>query len=448
VLVGVFWLVGTGVSSASAAPASLSGEGFFVENFQIGGSCDPSGTSTVTFSGTGSAGGPYPGTATESGSITYGPQTIPTSGFDAFGEDAGPTLSVNVQFSITSGDTTIVGTKSGVVSNGSDLGACGTFQNARYGGFTGIGTETQVISRTNYSATITTDSGRYSDSGQSDVLVNNLNVNGVQDSTGNFGSTAAGSLSEFFFNSNGVEPDQVSQSIAFPAIDDHLVDSNNSAPDFGVSASASSGLAVSFASLTSAVCSVTSDGTVHLLGTGTCTIEASQPGDANFLAATPVDQSFRVVHALVMGPQAMEGNLHVAPGTTLSVGYDFTMPGSHPAANVTFTATSVVFQVACVGSSQTGTLTVPIAKATYGDPAGSPSWYPSGDQSSGLVYQGSLVVPDTICGPGVTVSLQAGGTFTTGITSTDTQDKVNVRWHYSANRSSGGWSGTTSAIPN
>ena len=38
-------------------------------------------------------------------------------------------------------------------------------------------------------------------------------------------------------------------------------------------------------------------------------------------------------------------------------------------------------------------------------------WYPSGDQSSPLVYQGSVSVP-ALCGPGGKVSLAKGGTFT------------------------------------
>jgi len=76
----------------------------------------------------------------------------------------------------------------------------------------------------------------------------------------------------------------------------------------------------------------------------------------------------------------------------------------------------------------------------------SPSWYPSGDQNSSLVYQGSIAVPDE-CSGGL-VSFRAGGTFSTGISSTDTTDKVNVRWHYSGNGSAGGWSGTKSVVPN
>jgi hypothetical protein len=61
-----------------------------------------------------------------------------------------------------------------------------------------------------------------------------------------------------------------------------------------LSASASSGLPVSFASLTTAVCTVS--GTTAMLGsTGTCTIQASQSGNATYAAATPVSQSFSVI---------------------------------------------------------------------------------------------------------------------------------------------------------
>ncbi len=62
---------------------------------------------------------------------------------------------------------------------------------------------------------------------------------------------------------------------------------------FTVSATASSGLAVTFNSLTPQVCTV-SGTTVTLLTTGRCTIQARQRGDADYSSATPVDQSFHV----------------------------------------------------------------------------------------------------------------------------------------------------------
>ncbi|MGA3027312.1 MAG: BACON domain-containing carbohydrate-binding protein [Bryobacteraceae bacterium] len=62
---------------------------------------------------------------------------------------------------------------------------------------------------------------------------------------------------------------------------------------FTVGASASSGLAVSFASTTSGVCTL-SDTTVTLVAVGTCTIQATQAGNTSYAAATPVSQSFQV----------------------------------------------------------------------------------------------------------------------------------------------------------
>ncbi|MGI8926777.1 MAG: MBG domain-containing protein, partial [Tepidiformaceae bacterium] len=63
---------------------------------------------------------------------------------------------------------------------------------------------------------------------------------------------------------------------------------------FTVSASASSGLAVSFAA--SGNCTV-SGATVTITGAGSCTITASQAGDANYNAATSVPQLFTIAKA-------------------------------------------------------------------------------------------------------------------------------------------------------
>jgi hypothetical protein len=74
--------------------------------------------------------------------------------------------------------------------------------------------------------------------------------------------------------------------------------------DFAVSAPASSGLPVSFAA--SGTCTV-SVSTVHLVGAGSCTITASQAGDANYAAAPAVSQAFAVAKAdqtITFGPLA------------------------------------------------------------------------------------------------------------------------------------------------
>lgn len=115
-----------------------------------------------------------------------------------------------------------------------------------------------------------------------------------------------------------------------------------------------------------------------------------------------------------MGPQAMEGDLKVTPGTTLMAGYDFTIPGNNSTLSVTVNNPQVVFTVRCVSgaSPSQSTLTVPMATTSY--TVTNSAWYPSGDQHSPLVYQGSITVPD-VCGGGQ-VRLDKGGTFSASVT--------------------------------
>jgi hypothetical protein len=114
--------------------------------------------------------------------------------------------------------------------------------------------------------------------------------------------------------------------------------------------------------------------------------------------------------SFTMGPQAM-GNLQVTPGTTLQAGYDFTLPGNSHSLTMTVSAARVTFAVGCAPGAvpSAPTLTVPLQAQTY-QITGS-QWYPSGNQSSPLVYQGSVAVP-ALCGPGGKISLAKGGTFT------------------------------------
>ena len=64
------------------------------------------------------------------------------------------------------------------------------------------------------------------------------------------------------------------------------------APDFPVTATASSLLPVSYSG--SGSCTVTATGTVHLTNSGLCTVTATQLGSQDYLAAPPVSQSFTV----------------------------------------------------------------------------------------------------------------------------------------------------------
>ncbi len=84
-----------------------------------------------------------------------------------------------------------------------------------------------------------------------------------------------------------VTAQKASQTITFAP----LADKTFGDPDFTVSATASSGLAVSFTA--SGQCTV-SGNTVHLTGPGSCTIAAHQAGDSNYSAAADVPRTFQI----------------------------------------------------------------------------------------------------------------------------------------------------------
>jgi hypothetical protein len=98
-------------------------------------------------------------------------------------------------------------------------------------------------------------------------------------------------------NSTYAAATAVSQNITVNAATQTITFNNPGAQNVGtpltLAATASSGLTVSFNSQTSSVCSV-SGTTATMLTTGTCTIQATQAGNANYVAATPVSQSFTV----------------------------------------------------------------------------------------------------------------------------------------------------------
>jgi hypothetical protein len=87
---------------------------------------------------------------------------------------------------------------------------------------------------------------------------------------------------------------QATQSITFPAPSSKVAGSGA----FNLGASASSGLAVSTVSNSTAVCTV-SGASATPIAAGTCSITASQAGNANYLAATANTETFSVSAALV-----------------------------------------------------------------------------------------------------------------------------------------------------
>jgi hypothetical protein len=117
--------------------------------------------------------------------------------------------------------------------------------------------------------------------------------------------------------------------------------------------------------------------------------------------------------SVVIGPQAMEGDLKVSPGTQLKTGYDFTLPGNNASYMAVVSNPSVVFGLDCASGAMPSASTFTVTMPTQTYPVTNSQWVPSGNKDSVLVYQGSAAVPD-VCGGGQ-VRLDKGGTFSATI---------------------------------
>ena len=105
-----------------------------------------------------------------------------------------------------------------------------------------------------------------------------------------------------------------------------------------LTASASSGLTVSLISTTPATCLV-SGNTASLLKIGTCSITASQDGNANYLAATPVTRTLTILPPPANVSISSSANpVMIRKNVTLSA----TVAGSTPTGSVSFIVDSVV----------------------------------------------------------------------------------------------------------
>jgi hypothetical protein len=219
---------------------------------------------------------------------------------------------------------------------------------------------------------------------------------------------------------------KASQTITFGA----LADKTFGDPDFAVSASASSGLAVSFAA--SGSCTV-SGSQVHLTGAGSCTITASQAGDANYNAAPDAARTFAIAKAsqtITFGALtnktfgdadfavsasassglavsfAASGSCTVSGATVHLVGAGSCMVTASQAGNASYNAApDVVRTFAIANASQTISFGA-LAGKVFGDP----DFAVSASASSGLpvafVASGSCTVS------GATVHLTGAGSCT------------------------------------
>jgi predicted outer membrane repeat protein len=154
----------------------------------------------------------------------------------------------------------------------------------------------------------------------------------------------------------------MSQTINFPAITSTEV----AATTLGLSATASSGLTVAFASTTPAVCTV-SGATASLLVSGICTIQTTQAGDADFNPAPMVQQSFAVHHQTqtisfpAIASQLVGGSVTLSATASSGLTVSFTTTTS-AVCSVTGSTASLLAAGSCViRANQTGNATYAVA---------------------------------------------------------------------------------------
>ncbi|MBK7393835.1 MAG: hypothetical protein IPI64_11155 [Chloracidobacterium sp.] len=202
--------------------------------------------------------------------------------------------------------------------------------------------------------------------------------------------------------------------------------------DFAVSATASSGLAVSFASTTTSVCTV-SGSTVHIVAAGDCTIRASQGGNSNYNAAPNVDRTFTVAKAATTttvtfeaAPYPYRGSAYTATATVTGAGglsQSLTVSYTGDCTNVTVTdgcsASATCDETAnYFGSTDTKSITIVKADQTItfaalgGKTYGDADFAVSATASSGLAVSFASTTTSVCTVSGSTVHIVAAGDCT------------------------------------
>lgn len=136
-------------------------------------------------------------------------------------------------------------------------------------------------------------------------------------------------------NVAGTGPASIATNSTTPKASQTITFTNPGAQNFGTtptfSATSDSGLQPTFTSSTISVCTITALGAVTFVTAGTCTINADQPGNGSYIAATQVTRSF-TVNAVVPGVPSI--GIAVAQGIDAAE-VSFSAPASDGGATIT-----------------------------------------------------------------------------------------------------------------
>ena len=179
--------------SAQTAPPTLTGETFTISPPQVTASCNPGGTSSISFTVSGVAVGPYPGSYTESGTVLIGPQLGPPF-VNTYA--AGPVTSVDASFTITSPTGQVTGTKSLPAPTVDAYGICQTLP---AGSFYEVCACALSLA---YTATVDSAGAQYQDQGRAGLILDQVQglvpipFDGIIQPTNTFEESFASSLQQ------------------------------------------------------------------------------------------------------------------------------------------------------------------------------------------------------------------------------------------------------------
>jgi hypothetical protein len=288
-------------------------------------------TGTSTSLGVATASGTYGGTATLSATLTAGGTGVsgkPIS-FTLNGNPVG-SASTDISGIATLSNASLSGIGAGTYGSGVGASFAGDATYASSSGtnsltvakasqtitFAALGAKT--YGDANFTVGATASSGltvSFSASGNCTIAATTVTITAAGSCTitasqaGDANFTAAASVPQTFTIA------KASQTITF----NPLADKTTSDPPFTVSATASSGLPVSFSA--SGSCTV-SGSTVTITGTGSCTITASQAGNSNFNAAPDVPRTFNITATAAAVNVALAANGGTATASsTVGSGY-------------------------------------------------------------------------------------------------------------------------------
>ena len=157
-------------------------------------------------------------------------------------------------------------------------------------------------------------------------------------------------------------------------------------------------------------------------------------GPASAVPACPTEPSNGVC---IPAQGGMEGNLQMAPGSTLWAGYNFATGAG--ATSMTVTDGIVYFDLSCSGNTtpNPSVLSITFPQQTYASP------FPT-SQSDPATFQGSTTVPDACNGANVHVGVPDAGPFSATFWGNGS-GSFNVQFHYHQNNTSGAsWSASKS----